>query len=141
MCEDYVSLEVAKQLKDLGFPQNFYDDIVPVYYKNRNNHWVLSFAGEDNYPVQSDEWYSAPTLGAAMKFMREFYRISIEPYASLNRYGYVIAAIPTGRFLTNDHSVNDGDFEKFDTFEKATNKALLTSFEIIDKKEQFLSNT
>ena len=75
--EDYVSFDTAKLLKEKGFYQDFYNSFMPVWHYNGNNK-VLSFTEDDSYPSETQEWYSAPTLQVAMKWLREEKDVQIE---------------------------------------------------------------
>lgn len=75
--EDFVSFETAKLLKEKGFYQDFYNSLIPVWHYNGNKK-VLSFTEDDGYPSEIQEWYSAPTLQMAMKWLREVHHIPIE---------------------------------------------------------------
>ena len=70
MNEDYCDFETAKLLKEKGFYQDFFSNTIPVWKLNGNNP-ELVFSGDDGYPCVWEEWYSAPTLAAAMKWLRE----------------------------------------------------------------------
>ena len=74
--EDYVSFETAKLLKEKGFYQDFLSEITPVWKLN-GNRTELAFYGCDNYPCETDEWYSAPTLQMAMKWLRDIHNLDI----------------------------------------------------------------
>ena len=76
--EDYVSFETAKLLKEKGFYQDFLSEITPVWKLN-GNRTELAFYGCDNYPWETDEWYSAPTLQMAMKWLEEVHHILVIP--------------------------------------------------------------
>ena len=74
--EDYVSLEVAKLLKEKGFNENVhyeyhYTISRPQFHKKSHN-----FNGEE-YANCETKWFSAPTLQMAMKWLREIYEIDI----------------------------------------------------------------
>ncbi len=87
--EDYVSFETAKLLKKKGFYQDFLSEITPVWKLN-GNRTELAFYGCDNYPCETDEWYSAPILQLAMKWLREKHNLHIItlPYAPIDRNPY-----------------------------------------------------
>ena len=75
--EAYVSVEVAKLLKEKGFdtPVNYeyhYIINVPQFHKKKHN-----FNGIE-YSNCSSEWYSAPTHQMAMSWLREVHKIFIE---------------------------------------------------------------
>ena len=75
--EDYVSFETAKILKEKGFYQDLFFDTTPVWKLNGNNP-ELVFNGDDGFPFQWEEWYSAPTLQMAMKWLREVHNVFID---------------------------------------------------------------
>lgn len=68
--EDYVSFEVAKLLKDKGFPQK-----CPHYYLDdqRFRHCCYETIPKDK------EIYDAPTQAVAMKWLREVYNLGVFP--------------------------------------------------------------
>ena len=72
--ENYVSFETAKLLKEKGFYQDFFEPLIPVWHYN-GARMVLSFTNESSYPAKWEEWYSAPTLQMAMKWLREVHKI------------------------------------------------------------------
>ena len=74
--EDFVSLEVAKLLKEKGFsePVHYeyhYTISVPQFHKKAHN-----FNGEE-YANCETEWFSALTIQMAMKWLREVHGIDI----------------------------------------------------------------
>jgi hypothetical protein len=74
--EAYVSVEVAKLLKEKGFdtPVNYeYHYILKVPQFHRKKH---NFNGIE-YRNCSSEWYSAPTQQMTMRWLREIYNIDI----------------------------------------------------------------
>ena len=73
--EDYVSFEIAKLLKEKGFPfpsTNFEDWVCCMYDENQNIHW-------GSY---DKNWYFRITHQMAMKWLREVHNIFIviEPH-------------------------------------------------------------
>jgi len=80
--EDYVSFETAKLLKEKGFniPVRFeYHQIFRVEQKPQFHRHLRNFNG-DEYRGLYSEWYSAPTLQMAMKWLRyRGWTISIYP--------------------------------------------------------------
>ena len=83
--EYYVSLEVAKLLKEAGF-----DWKCREYYHNfTTTGWSLSF--DDNFinwQQEGDNYLSAPTLDVAQRWLREVKNISVEAksFRWVNRY-------------------------------------------------------
>ena len=79
LCEDYVSFETAKLLKEKGFDyicDKVYDEVnqyrCPIEYKMN---------------LEGKGYYLCPTLQMAMKWLREVYNIMVSPYAlSLGYY-------------------------------------------------------
>lgn len=92
--EDFVSFETAKLLKEKGFYQDFYNALIPIWHYNGNKK-VLSFTEDDGYPSEIQEWYSAPTLQMAMKWLREVHHlfIGVEPRLSFTDYYWITANI------------------------------------------------
>lgn len=85
--EDYVSLEVAKLLKEKGFSElvhyeYHYTISVPQFHKKAHN-----FNGEE-YANCETEWFSTPTLQMVCKWLREMHNIFIivEPYSNTSCY-------------------------------------------------------
>jgi len=68
--EDYVSFETAKLLKEKGFdiPVKYY------YWKDTTIHSSCYNWNEET------EKYSKPTLQMSMKWLREVYKLHIEPH-------------------------------------------------------------
>ena len=76
--EDYVSFETSKLLKEKGFDWEcgcYYFFNNEVQFEESLAHWDWN----NGYTYR----YSAPTLQMAMKWLREVYRLSIEPYYDL----------------------------------------------------------
>ena len=72
--ECYVSLEVAKLLKDTGFDW----ECKEYYYNFATTGWSLSF--DDNFVnwnSWSERYISAPTLDVAQKWLREVKNIDV----------------------------------------------------------------
>lgn len=116
--EDYCSYEVAKLLKDKGFDGLCYCQEVMNYDGNFTTHHT-------EYPEnwnQSEPWVSIPTLGMAMKWIREMYNLCISIYY-LFPYGYTIDILYT------DKDTPFKEFRKirnneYDTYEEAVEAAL-----------------
>lgn len=76
MQEQYVSFETAKFLREKRFYQSLFGNDWPVWRLNGNRP-ELTFVGEDNYPCEWEEWYSAPSQAVAMRWLREEHQIAI----------------------------------------------------------------
>ena len=119
--EDYCSYDVAKLLKDKGFYQDFLNATIPVWKLNGSRE-ELAFYGDDNYPCEWEEWYSAPTHQMAMKWLREVHNLCIAPYAAAYRYGFTIDKADIGSNLGNE--IKFYPEEEFETYENAVEAAL-----------------
>lgn len=74
--EDYVSFETAKLLKEKGF-----DAKCKKYYNLKmltNLYYGCEYVR--NRDLKDEDDCSAPSLGMAMKWLREVHKLSIEPY-------------------------------------------------------------
>ncbi len=117
--EDFVSLEVAKLLKEKGFsePVHYeyhYTISVPQFHKKAHN-----FNGEE-YANCETEWFSALTIQMSMKWLREMYKINIEVYVIKNydkkicEYTYTIMDL---NFPGSDDGIDCCN--KYKTYEEA----------------------
>ena len=115
--EDYVSFETAKLLKDKGFNipcrsnyrSKYKDCKVPFYHNTPKN-----FNGKE-YEGLNSEWFSAPTLQMAMKWLREKHNwtICISPYWAegdmrnkLTWYYYIYSLIDNRSFRESSYTDN-----------------------------------
>lgn len=127
--EDYVSYEVAKLLKEKGFYQDFLNEITPVWKLNGNKE-ELVFYGDNNYPCEWEEWYFAPTLQMACKWLREVHNLCIEPYRTAAGYLYTISTIPYGSCKCNPTvGGDDEDSGQWTTYEGAVEAAIKYTLE------------
>lgn len=126
MIEDYVGVETAKLLKEKGFYQDFYNSLIPVWHYNGNKK-VLSFTEDDGYPSETQEWYSAPTLQMAMKWLREvhhyYIQVMLDGWACGGHMGYYVVIQKTDSdFEMMLQDVRDRVF--YDTPEEAAEDAI-----------------
>lgn len=93
--EDYCSYEVAKLLKEKGFdifkPYGWDEEL---FDKEHPRNFSLGFDSKEH-------WISCPTHQMAMKWLREVYKLSIEPYSiaieeNCIGYAYAICSCKTG---------------------------------------------
>lgn len=130
--EDYVSYEVAKLLKEKGFPQE-YDVYHSMVYNEEDyedeyeiQRMVLETklvkAGTlSSYPIGVPEPKCyCPTHQMAMKWLREVHNLCIAPYAAAYRYGFTIDKCDTGSNICNDRVING----ILTTYEQAVETAL-----------------
>lgn len=70
--EDYVSIEVAKLLKEKGF-----DEYCNTCYYYHDNEWILQ-DGNNKNRINGKDWMSRPNLYEAQKWLRETHLIHID---------------------------------------------------------------
>ena len=121
--EDYVSFETAKLLKEKGFNEDchyayHYYTHRPFYHRKMND-----FNGGE-YRGLKDEWYSAPTLQMAMKWLREVHHcvICVTPLTFycgelVSKWGYCIWA-------DDNTEVDEENSPRFETYEEACEAAI-----------------
>lgn len=78
--EDYVSLETAKLLKEIGF------DIPTERFYNESGTYCCG-ASAYNWNDDDGEDCSRPTLQMAMKYLREVHKLEIYPYHQYSQDG------------------------------------------------------
>ena len=74
MEKNRVSFETARQLKDFGYTQDWYNGCV-LYDKNRQLVAYNTYA-----PERDKDSITAPTLDEATRWLRSEYKIGILPY-------------------------------------------------------------
>ena len=121
--EDFVSLEVAKLLKEKGFsePVHYeyhYTISVPQFHKKAHN-----FNGEE-YANCETEWFSAPTIQRAMKWFREVHNLwcEISPEGKGLWYREVYS-------LTDEEYIPNSNAHKIKSYEEACESAIKFSLE------------
>ena len=115
LCEDYVSFETAKLLKEKGF-----DVYVPSFYDDEGK-----FSGKEvNWNWNIGPRYSAPTLQMAMKWLREVHHcvICITPLGFycgeiVSEWGYCIWA-------DDNTEVNEESSPRLESYEEACEAAI-----------------
>ena len=136
--ECYVSLEVAKLLKEAGFDWECRE----YYYNFTTTGWSLSF--DDNF-VTWNSWserrISAPTLEVVQKWLREVKHLDIsihyDPTIKSQPYVYFIYDVEEkfndifGIISPVTHSYSDGYFY---TYEEAQEAGIKKALEIILEK-------
>ena len=70
--EDYVSIEIAKLLKEKGF-----EGEVRKYFLIHEDGFAELFDKKDEFPLPEDVWIPIPTLNVACKWIRKKYNIHI----------------------------------------------------------------
>lgn len=88
LCEDYVSFEVAKLLKEKGFDEKCHSAWIYNPKKDNSEYFVeyLAKTTENNTELEyfnepDTDWaYSAPTHQMALKWLREIHNIDIQVF-------------------------------------------------------------
>ena len=137
--ECYVSLEVAKLLKEAGFDWECRE----YYYNFATTGWSFSF--DDNFVnwnSWSERYISAPTLEVVQKWLREVKHLDIsihyDPTIKSQPYVYFIYDVEEkfndilGIISPITHSYSDGYFYKY---EEAQEAGIKKALEIINKGE------
>lgn len=131
LCEDYVSFEVAKLLKEKGFNWKwspFYSEQDRDEWSRNNNYNIPNPNYDANIPFDSEILnVIAPhvSLQIAMKWLREVHNLSVEIYRTACGYIGCIVAIPSGtdiKFLEDDG--DDLPSGQYTTWEKACEAAI-----------------
>ena len=131
--ECYVSLEVAKLLKDAGFDW----ECKEYYYNFATTGWSLSF--DDNFVnwnSWSERYISATTLDVAQKWLRENKDFDINvltDFDSVKRLYYVRYVVKDGHYKTYYIS-NNRSYVYFNTYEEAQETGIKKALEMILEK-------
>ena len=117
MNEDFVTFEMAKRLKEKGFPQR------PDYFNYssyydwdglRKIHSLSNASVWFDPNISRDNIYFAPTISQVLKWLREEKKIHFEFVAAAYGYNVIISQTPeaggTDYYFThmNDDGPNDG---------------------------------
>lgn len=121
--EDYVSLKVAKLLKEKGFKQKCEKYIV----EDMDKSWQEWDDGLMCYKTFYDTIeYPKPTIYQATKWLRKKHNIHIPIYWDIDGYNFGLISIDEdGLFI----DVTYGDYQK--TYEKSLNAGILKALELI----------
>lgn len=118
--EDYVSLEMAKLLKEKGFD-------VPCCSQYTDKGTVWRYFHPENFNAYKD-YYSCPTLYEAQKWIRDTMYIHIEiVYMYGNYWIYDLLTIPTHDLI----GLTDKDNVKYESYEEALSAGILEVLELI----------
>lgn len=109
--EDFVTFEIAKKLKEKGYPQHIAEDA-----------YIIDNYGEDEYqigdrlpipliPNYMDD-IAAPTISQVLKWLREKKKYHIEFVGNACGYLFIISDVPseggTDRYCSDYSGPNDG---------------------------------
>lgn len=132
--EAYVSLEVAKLLKEAGFDW----DVQSYYSKLSRNQGRLLWLScgcryKENININQNR-YSAPTLDVAQKWLREVYQLHITIFSS-SQESWMFR-------ITKPHQMlEDGIYgEDFYTYEEVQEAGIKKALEIILEKGEYENN-
>ena len=133
--EYYVSFEVARLLKEVGFDW----EIKTFYFMGQIGETMLGDAKNHNF---SNQFISAPTLDVAQRWLREVKHLDIsihyDPTIKSQPYVYFIYDVEEkfndilGIISPITHSYSDGYFYKY---EEAQEEGIKKALEIINKGE------
>ena len=125
MNEDYVSFEVAKQLKEKGFKW-----LVNHYY-NKYGNFNNTYGTWENYSDLIGElMISAPTLCIAQKWLRETKDIHIIINVCANGY-YAVLWKTNGTFIKMLVDIGPNNGGVWNTYEDALNAGILETLKLI----------
>lgn len=117
--EDFVSLEVAKLLKEKGFNVECEFELKEEI-KIHNN--------EDEVKYWACHRYKCPTLYEAQKWLRSTKMINVEvSYMSGDYWIYEVLTIPKHDLV----GLSDRENVKYDTYEEALNAGILEALKMI----------
>lgn len=119
--EYYVSLEVAKLLKEAGFDWDTYSAYNKDGMFTDKNRSILTWNDFANY-------YSAPTLDVVQRWLREVHHLHITIFSS-SQESWMF------RITKQHQSLEDGVYEEdFYTYEEAQEAGIKKALEIILEK-------
>lgn len=110
--EDFVTYEIAKKLKEKGFPQHVCDDA----YITENEYDDDKYLVGERWGIQFIPDYcievSAPHISQVLKWLREEKSLHIEVVSAAYGYKYIISDTPnkggTDRVYSKYRGSNDG---------------------------------
>ena len=124
--EAYVSVEVAKLLKQKGFDWkvfHFYDEEGHLKHREGDCYSLYNW----NYPTKDEygsHYCSAPTQQMACRWLREVYNIHIGVFIDIDKYAAFLDEIPaTGHTSTPI----EGDFISYEDAVEASLQYVLTN--------------
>lgn len=126
--EDFVTLEVAKLLKNKGFNE-FCDagyfiadsEIAPLFFGTFRNKGEGSVSGH----------IAAPTLYDAQKWLRDKHNIHITIGNSASGYWWELSKADNGTTIYDYNYSGPNDGGKWDTYEEALDAAIYKSLKLI----------
>lgn len=127
--EDYVSLEVAKLLKEKGFDKRCEQRFVEKIDGTEREGWNDDLCAICE--VSDVIYYPKPTLYEAQKWLRNNHGIAVNTYNRVSTKGiswsYEFNKIETCKSIIDRNS----SFIGFDTYEEALNEGILEALKLI----------
>lgn len=123
--EDYVSIEVAKLLKEKGF-----DEYCNTCYYYHDNEWILQ-DGNNRNRINGKDWMSRPNLYEAQKWIRNNHNIHIviDNYAC--GYAWFLYKADNGTRISEYAEDGPNDGGCWDTYEEALNAGIIEALKLI----------
>lgn len=127
--EAYVSFEIAKLLKEKGFPQDPYICNTAYTTRGKLSNNAKSFAHNialfNELGITSRTYSIAPTQQMAMRWLREKYKIGVFPSTYCIKVGDKVTH-PYGTCIINlvTHEIMENDCMPRDTYEQACEAAI-----------------
>ena len=142
MEKNRVTYETARQLKDFGYSQDWYNGCV-LYDKNRE------LVAYNTYATERDtDSITAPTLDEATRWLRREHKIDILPYRRAVFNGFCddkylsAVVVPTGFFErfkgseeNKEMSVVVAIHKTFDSFDDALAESVSFAIELLEKQK------
>lgn len=106
---EFVTIELAKKLKEKGFPQGNKDYMTEKYY-------VISDRNDDGENVK---WF-CPTISQVLKWLREQMNINVEIFLYNGTYSYYVKSVThICEDLSHQCLNDDTTEEEYDSYEEA----------------------
>ena len=141
MEKNRLSFETARQLKDFGYSQDWYNGCV-LYDKNGELVAYNTYAQE-----RDKDSITAPTLDEATRWLRSEHKIDILPYRRAVFNGFCdekylsAVVVPTGFFERFKHEENKelsvvvSIHKTFDSFDDALAESVSFALELLEKQK------
>lgn len=133
--ECYVSLEIAKLLKEAGFDwevQSYYSKLSRMQGKLL---WLTCGCKyKENININQNR-YSAPTLEVAQRWLRVVKQIHLYVRPILDEHKYVVTVV-VDDLTWGQVNDNNGTSKRFNTYEEAQEAGIKKALEIILEKEE-----
>lgn len=112
---EFVPIEIAKRLKEKGFPQGNKYDITEKYYTISNifSAAIMAIKGKET------KWY-CPTIAQVLKWLREQKKLNVEIFLYNRTYSYCVKSVTKICEDCHHQCLNDDTTEEeYDSYEEA----------------------